>query len=243
MRPILFRWRGLRVWSYTAFLYIGLLFGVLAGNAAAHAEGTDARAVFEATFALLVPALVGARLLFVATHWSVYRRRPRRIFARSEGGAAQYGGLAIMLPLSVPVVALLGISLGEFLDAATFTILVGMMFTRVGCLLNGCCAGRAVRRWGFRLPNHAGVWERRAPTQILEASLGGALLVASTVGLQHRPFAGAVFLAAAGGYAIGRLALESLREYAPQSRRFTIHHAISLVLVATCGVVLVYQWP
>ena len=243
MRPILFRLRGLRVRSYPALLYIGLVLGVLAGNAAAHAAGIDAFAVFAATFLLLVPALVGARLLFVATHWSDFRGDTRRTFARSEGGAAQYGALAMILPLSVPVTSLIGVPLGEFWDAATFTILVGAVFTRVGCLLNGCCAGRPMRRWGLRLPNHAGVWERRAPTQLLEALLAAALLAGATLAWRHRPFSGAVFLGAAGAYAVGRLGLESLRERLAGSSGLTIHHALSLVLIVTCGAVLAHRWP
>ncbi len=241
MRPILFQWRGLTVWSYPALLYVGLVLGVLAGNVAAHAAGVDALGVFEATFLLLLPALVGARLLFVATHWSGFRGNPRRIFARSDGGAAQYGALALILPLSVPVTTLLGIPLGEFWDAATFTILVGAVFTRIGCSLNGCCAGRPTR-WGFRLPNHAGVWERRAPTQLLEALLALLLLAGAVLAWRHRPFPGAVFLGAAGAYAVGRLGLESLRERPAESRRLTIHHVLSLVLIATCGTVLVHGW-
>ena len=45
MRPVLFYWRGRPIWSYPAMLYIGLVFGVLAGNVAAHAEGANAFAV------------------------------------------------------------------------------------------------------------------------------------------------------------------------------------------------------
>ncbi len=41
MRPILFQWRGLTVWSYPAMLYIGLVAGVVAGNVAAHAAGIE----------------------------------------------------------------------------------------------------------------------------------------------------------------------------------------------------------
>jgi prolipoprotein diacylglyceryltransferase len=242
MRPILFQWRGRTVWSYPALLYVGLVLGVFAGNVAAHAEGIDARAVFEATFLLLAPALVGARLLFVATHWSNYRDNPRRIFARSEGGAAQYGALAMILPLSVPVVAVLGVPLGDFWDTVTFTILVGAIFTRIGCLLNGCCAGRPAPRWGVHLPNRAGVWERRVPTQVLEALLAAVLLAGAVLAWPHRPFAGAVFLGAAGTYALGRLALESFREREAGSRVLTIHHVISLVLVVTCGAALAHRW-
>lgn len=242
MRPVLFRWRGVAVHSYPALLYVGLVLGVFAGNLAAHAEGADARAVFEATFLLLVPALVGARLLFVATHWSDFRDNPGRVFARSDGGAAQYGALVLILPLSVPLLAVLHLSLGEFWDAATFTILVGAIFTRVGCLLNGCCAGRPVRRWGVYLPNRAGVWARRVPTQVLEVLLAAALLAGATLGWRLRPFPGAVFLGALGTYGVGRTGLESLRDRPPQSRGLTIHHVISLVLIVTCGTALALRW-
>jgi len=198
--------------------------------------------VFAATFLLLLPALAGARLLFVATHWSDFRDDRRRIFARSDGCAAQYGALAIVLPLSVPITSLLGIPLGEFWDVATFTILVGAVFTRIGCFLNGCCAGLPVHRWGVRLPNRAGAWERRVPTQLLEALLAALLLAGAALAWRQRPFAGAVCLGAAGAYAVGRLGLESLRERPVKSRRFTIHHALSLVLVVACGAALAHGW-
>jgi phosphatidylglycerol:prolipoprotein diacylglycerol transferase len=242
MRPILFHWHGLTVWSYPAFLYIGLVLGVLAGNVASHAAGIDARAVFETTFLLLLPGLVGARLLFVATHWSDFRGDLRRIFVRSEGGAAQYGALLVIVPLSVPVTWLMGVPLGEFWDAATFTILVGAVFTRIGCLLNGCCAGRPVRVWGLLLRNRAGVWARRVPTQPLESLLAAGLLVGATFAWRSRPFAGAVFLATMAAYGAGRLGLESLRERPARSPGWTIHHLLSFMLIVTCGAILARRW-
>src|SRR4030095_2264466 len=142
MRPVLFRLRGVPVYAYPALLYVGMVSGVVAGNAMAHAYGIDAFAVFVAMFLLIVPALAGARLLFVAGNWSFYRRDLRRIWNRGEGGAAQYGGLLIILPLSVPVLAALHVPLAAFWDVAAIAILVPMIFTRIGCLLNGCCAGR-----------------------------------------------------------------------------------------------------
>ena len=65
MRPILFTWRGLTIHSYPAMLYIGLVLGVTAGNGVAHANGIDALRVYIATLILVVPALAGARLLYV----------------------------------------------------------------------------------------------------------------------------------------------------------------------------------
>lgn len=243
MRPVMFRWRGLTIWSYPAMLYVGLVAGVGAGNLAAHAARIDAFRVFVATFLLLVPALAGARLLYVASNWSAFRGRTDRIWDRREGGAAQYGGLLVVLPLSIPLLIALRLPIAAFWDVATFTILVGMICTRVGCLLNGCCAGRPVKRWGVCLPNHRGVWERRVPTQCLEAAWAAVLLGGAAAAWTRLPFPGALFLLAAGGYAVGRLALESAREHGPGAAKFTVPHAMSLLIAVVSFAVLAIRWP
>src|ERR1700704_2436004 len=176
MRPILFRWRGFTVWSYPALVYLGLVFGVVAGNVAAHAAGIDAFRAFVATLVLIVMGLIGARLFFVFSHWQLYQGNYRRIFDRRAGGAAQYGGLLVVLPFSVLLLPALRLPLGAFWDVTSFTLLITMIFGRVGCLMNGCCAGRPSEGWlGLHLPNPAGVWSRRLPTQCLEAAWAAVL--------------------------------------------------------------------
>ncbi|MDQ3242178.1 MAG: prolipoprotein diacylglyceryl transferase [Gemmatimonadota bacterium] len=232
MRRVLFYWRGRPIHSYPAMLYIGLVAGVVAGNYAAHVSGLDAFRVYVASIALIIPSLAGARLLHVAAHWKVYRRDRARIWDLSEGGMAQYGGLVLGVPLSVPLLSALELPFGAFWDIGSFTMLVGMIFTRFGCLLNGCCSGRPFTGWGsLYLPNHAGVWERRVPTQLLEAGWATMLLVSSMVIWQRLPFQGALFLFVVGGYSCGRLILASLRDLRAHDRRFTIQHAISLLLI------------
>ena len=103
MRPILFRWRGVEVRSYPAMLYVGLVLGVGAGNVAAHALRVDALRVYVATLILIVPALAGARLLFVATHWAQYRKDRARIWDRRDSGFSMYGALPLMLACSAPL--------------------------------------------------------------------------------------------------------------------------------------------
>jgi len=243
MRRILFRWRGITVWSYPAMLYVGLVVGVVAGNIAAHSAGLDALRVYVATILLLVPTLIGARLLHVVTNWSVYRHDLKRIWDHSQGGQAQYGGLMIALPLSIPLLGALGLPFGAFWDIGGITILVGMIFTRVGCLLNGCCAGRPSRRWGLNLPNLRGTWEKRLATQCLEAAWALALLVSAIWMWPLRPFPGALFLFIVAGYAFGRLFMESMRERRPGIHGFTIHHALSLCMIMVSVAVLTARWP
>src|SRR5258708_14795850 len=180
MRPVLFRCRGFTPWSYPAMVYFGFVVGIVAGNIAAHAAHVDALRVYVATLVLIPAGLIGAKLLYVFSHWPLYRHNPRRIWDPSQGGAAQYGGLALVLPLSLPLLAALGLSFGAFWDVAVFTILLVMIFGRVGCLMNGCCAGRRSRSWiTLYLPNRSGVWDRRIPTQCLETGLAAVLLIGS----------------------------------------------------------------
>ena len=242
VRPILFEWLGYRVFSYPAMLYVGTVLGVFAGNRAAHAAGLDAFHVWIASLTLFAAALVGARLLFLAIEWLHHGRWPRRIFDPNQGGAAQYGGLLVAIPLSWPLLATLRLPYGAFWDVAVITILVGMAITRIGCLLNGCCAGREVRTFGVMLPNTRHEWRRRVPTPILEGALALTLL---TFGLRVWPLLpapGALFLLMAGGYASGRLVLETLREHSPDTPAFNIQHALSLAIAAVSFTSLAMLW-
>ena len=243
MRRVLFRWRSVTVWSYPAMLYVGLTFGVVASNIAAHVAGLDPLRVYIATTVLIVPALIGARLLFVASQWEYYRRNLRRIWDRTEGGAMMFGAVPVMLLCSVPLLRALHISFGAFRDVSTFTILVGMIFTRVGCLLNGCCGGRATRGWfGIRLPNTHGVWQRRVPVQVWEATCAAILLVVAAVMWRGGPFPGALFLLIMLTYASTRLVLELAREHGNRGRQFRVAYALSVVFVVTSISALALNW-
>lgn len=230
------------MFSYPAMLYVGTVLGILAGNLAAHAVGLDAYRVWIATLILFAAALVGARLLFVAVEWRRHGRGRGRLFDRNQGGAAQYGGLLVALPLSWPLLAILHLPVAAFWDVAVITILVAMTFTRIGCLLNGCCAGREVRTFGVMLPNSRGECRRRVPTQILESILALSLLV-SGLRVWHRlPAPGALFLLLAGGYGLGRLVLETLREHPPATRAFNVQHALSLGIAVVSFTGLAMLW-
>jgi prolipoprotein diacylglyceryltransferase len=187
---------------------------------------------------------VGARLLYVVTHWRLYKREPHRIWRQSEGGSSLYGGLILFFLLSLPLLKALGISIGGFWDAASITLLTGLIFTKVGCLLNGCCAGRpSSGSLALYLPNHQGVWCHRVPSQLLEAA-GAALIFLGLIGLWHRaPFEGVLFLYTVAAYSLGRFWLESTREDIDSLGTLSLHRTISLVLAAVCLAVFWFMWP
>jgi phosphatidylglycerol---prolipoprotein diacylglyceryl transferase len=242
MRKILFSWNGLNVYSYPAMLYLGMLAGVLVGAHVAQLSGMKANMFTMATVALIVPALVGSRLLFVLTHWDVYRCDLSRIWRRSEGGMAMYGGLVVTVPLSIPLLRTMHLPFAEFWDAATFTILLGMIFTRIGCLLNGCCSGRPTSAWfGCNLPDHHGIWHRRIPTQLLEMTWAAAIFGAAVLIRDHKIPAGAIFCLAVVAYGSGRFFLEPLRDR-DSSRDTVMLRTISVLLLTSALAGMIVAW-
>ena len=243
MRRVLFQCGGIKIHGYTAMLYLGVVFGVIGGTYGATLHGLDSARVFAALLLLVLPALAGARLLFVASYWEIYRREPSRIWRRSDGGAALYGGLLVSFLVSLPMLGALGIPLGAFWDVATITILVGMVFTKVGCLLNGCCAGHPTEgRLALYLPNAQGVRCRRVPSQLLEAGLAALLLLGSVEVWNRLPFDGALFLSALAAYGAGRWGLESTRETIDRIGRVSLHRAISAALVGISATSFLVIW-
>jgi len=213
-------------------IYLGSVFGFIAGNYAAHLLGLDAFRVFVAMLILTIPALVGGRLLFVATHWRLYRQDLSRIWKRSEGGGRLYGGIPITLLISIPLLSMFGISFWSFWDVATVTILVGMSIGRIGCLFNGCCGGRpTISRIGLRLPDLQGVWCRRIPTQLLEVASTVTLLAGAIVLWGHFPFPGSIFLYGLAGYGTARFLLEPTRVERDEVRKISLYRVTSVAIV------------
>ena len=240
-RRYLLRCRGVNVPGYTAMLYVGCVAGVLAGAAAAGAAGLEESRVALATIALLVPALAGARLWFVVEHWGDFRREPRRLWRRSEGGSALHGGLALSLAVSVPFLALVHLPFWRYWDAASLTMLIGLACTRVGCLMNGCCGGRRSSSWvAVRLPDEQGDWHNRIPTQLLEAGWAVLVLTGAILARPGAPFAGAVFLGVVAAYGAGRLVLERTRA-AAGSRASRANLAFVAALTFAAALVLVLR--
>lgn len=224
-------------------LYLGLLFGVLAGRIAAHKAGLNPLRAYIATLILIVFALIGARMLYVILRWETYRHNLHRIWHRHDGGGVMYGGLLVALLVSVPLLRFLRLNFGVFWDVSSFTILVGMIITRVGCLLNGCCYGKPSTSWlGSYLPDSHGIWQKRIPTQAMEAGCAAFLLIFASLTWRLMPFPFALFLCVTLGYSAVRFVMEFARGREPGSHTFRIAHTISIVAFVSSICTLALYW-
>lgn len=205
-----------RLSAYLILLYLGCVMGIYLGSRAAEAAGLPPYRFAFASIALAAIGLVGARTLH---RW--------RTGQRGDGGAAVYGGLLAIVPTSIPVLAIADLRFWSYWEAASVSMLFGLIITKFGCLMNGCCAGRETRGLlGIVSSNARGELRRRYPAQLLEAAWAAAILGFALwiVPEGHR------FATALAGYGAGRLWLERIRESEPGKLAWT-NSAISAGLV------------
>jgi phosphatidylglycerol---prolipoprotein diacylglyceryl transferase len=231
-------WVGhVAVHAYPAMLAVGMTIGVMFGTSMAPRLGLDGARTNVALLVLLIPALVGSRLLHVAVNWERYRLDPARIWRRGDGGMSLYGGFVLALLVAWPLLRAFDLDAASFWDAGAIVILVGMAFTKIGCHLNGCCVGRAYDGWlSVRSADVHGVWKRRMPSQFLESGLALVILAGASWLRFRLDLPGSLLLGAAMGYGVARFWLEGTREALAGAR---VNRAISVLLAASACIVLV----
>jgi prolipoprotein diacylglyceryltransferase len=121
-----------------------------------------------------------------------------------------------------------GVPLARFGDLAAIPLGVALVFARLGCFMAGCDYGKvSALPWAVRFPAGSPAWRDQVqaglipshaptslavhPTQLYEALLGVVIVVVVVVVARRARTDGKLFLAAAATYAIGRLAIETLR--------------------------------
>ena len=223
MRPTLVTWRAVRIPSYVAMLYLGLLAGTYSAYAAVVPTGCRANGSWwRSSRSSCRPC--SARVLHSSrAGWSAYRAQPLRILLPgNEGGAVAYGAL-LSVPVSVPLLVALGLPFASFWDAGAFGFLAAIVCLRIGCFLNGCCSGLVAKR---------------IPTQLLEAGWAALLLVAAILAAGSMPFAGALFLATLAAYAAGRFFIDFARDAPRTGRGLTVAQTYSAGFVLLSAVFL-----
>jgi prolipoprotein diacylglyceryltransferase len=213
-------------------LYVGFVIGVVWGG---YESGLDYLRFAISALILLVFALVGSRIWYLVGHPEFFAGRTG-VVRVTDAGAGLYGGLLLSFAVSWPVLRLMGLEFWRFWDGGAIVLLVGMVVTRIGCLMNGCCAGRETHGpFGLWLPDHRGEWKRRFPTQLFEAVWSAIILgVGVSINGPSDP-PGLLFLGSAAAYGMGRLGLELLRADAARTAlptRMNLAFSAMLVVVS-----------
>ena len=168
--------------------------------------------VYNLTFASTIPAIIGARLYYVAFFpGEYYRLHPEKIFAVSEGGIAIYGAIIGGI-LGVAILSKIKrLSFLNVLDLLSLGVVIGQAIGRWGNFVNQeAFGGLTELPWGMMSENTA--FQTVHPCFLYE-SLGCLMIFLilhiATPKLKKR--SGNIFLAYTLLYGALRFAIESLR--------------------------------
>src|SRR5437762_12348553 len=93
MYPRLFELGPITVYTYGVLLAAAYLLGLRLAMTRAKARGLDANRALDLGIAIIVAALVGAKLLLVLVDFDKFRQNPAEILSILRAGGVFYGGL------------------------------------------------------------------------------------------------------------------------------------------------------
>ncbi len=143
MYPILIQFFGFSIHSYGAMLAIGFMVGISLAAKEAIRTQVDPEKILNLTFWILISAIVGSRLFHCAVFYPQYLKDPLRILKLWEGGLVFYGGFLGATTTIFIYTWKQRMNFWQVGDVMIPSLMLGLMFGRIGCLLAGCCFGKA----------------------------------------------------------------------------------------------------
>jgi phosphatidylglycerol:prolipoprotein diacylglycerol transferase len=226
VHPIAFQLGTFTITWYGIMVACGFLAGLWTAGRRAVLQGVSPDKVYDLGLSLMVGSILGARTLYVITFWNQeFADDFSKVFKIWEGGLVYYGGL-IGASLAVIIYnRVKKLPLWKMADVLTPSVALGYAFGRIGCLMNGCCYGRACSLpWAITFPQSTkggappGVPVH--PTQIYESLLSLCLYGFLAWLYRRKKFDGQIFATYLVCYAFLRSFVELFRGDYPNYQRF-----------------------
>ena len=215
MHKIAFHLGSFTIYWYGVLVALGLLAGLWTAGRRAPLSGIRSETVIDLGPWLILGTIVGARGLYVLSYWrqDFAGRSLWQIFNIRGGGLVFYGGLIGASLACVLYVHYRKLALWKIADVLAPSIALGHAFGRIGCLMNGCCYGRACDLpWAIHFPSdHPTLGAGVHPTQIYEALLDLGLYAMLAAFYRRKKFDGQIFASYLILYAMLRVFVEMFR--------------------------------
>jgi phosphatidylglycerol:prolipoprotein diacylglycerol transferase len=230
MHPIAFQFGSLTIHWYGVMIALAFLAGLWTATRRARHENISSERIADIVIWLMVGAILGARIVYVATYWKdEFAGQPlSEIFMIQHGGLVYYGGLIGATIAGVIYIRWKKLPLWKTADVLAPSIALGNVFGRIGCLLNGCCYGRACSlSWAIQFPADNPLHPPTTPvhpTEIYDALDNFILYLLLAWLFRRKKFDGQIFATYLIGYAIIRTIMEYFRgDYPPDQ----IHYGLT----------------
>src|SRR5450432_3377082 len=194
---------------------LAFVFGLWTATRRARRENISSEAIADVTLWIMVGTILGARAAYVLTYWNdEFAGQPvSEIFAIWHGGLVYYGGLIGATVAAMIYFRWKKLPLWKMTDVFAPSVALGSVFGRIGCLLNGCCYGRACDLpWAIHFPaDHETHGAAVHPTEIYDALLNLILYVFLAWLFRRKKFDGQIFATYLILYAVCRSIVEYFR--------------------------------
>lgn len=152
--------KGLQVRGYGVMLLIGMSSAVALAAHRARKAGIHPDHIFSLAFWMVVAGIAGARLYYVVEFWDEFVGDGQSTWAVLQaisqvhkGGLVVYGSLIGGFAAAVVYIRRAKLPLLAMGDLIAPSLVLGLAFGRIGCLLNGCCFGHACQLpWSISFP-------------------------------------------------------------------------------------------
>jgi len=215
VHPIAFYFGNHAIRWYGVMMALAFLAGLWTATRRARLANVHGEIIADVTMWLMAGSLLGARFVYVTTYWKqeFAGHDFSEVFAIWNGGLVYYGGLIGATVAGFSYLAWKKLPVWKIADILAPSIALGSVFGRIGCLLNGCCYGRACDLpWAIHFPaDHETHGVGVHPTEIYDALLNLILYLALAWLFRRRKFDGQILALYFIGYAICRSTVEFFR--------------------------------
>jgi phosphatidylglycerol:prolipoprotein diacylglycerol transferase len=225
MFPELLKIGPISIRSYGLMLAISFFIGVYYVSRMAKKRNLDLNQVLTMAYILVLAGIVGARLSYVLFHLEEFAGNWTASFNPFHSdrfgiaGLNLYGGIILAVVAAFIYLRIKKLSVLNVFDVFAPTVGLGLMVTRIGCFLNGCCFGTPTDLpWGVSFPEESLPYyvfgsAHLHPAQLYSSLYGLLLFLFLHWRLKHRLFAGQVLALMFMIEAVFRYAIEYVRYY------------------------------
>lgn len=150
---------GLPIRGYGVMVLTGSVTAIWMVIHRARQAGLNPEVILSLAFGLFIGGIVGARLFYVIEYWDTrfqfedWSSTLLEIVKFTEGGLVFYGSMIGGAVAFVVLTRRMQLPALALADLIAPSLVVGLAFGRLGCLLNGCCyGGETDRRWAVAFP-------------------------------------------------------------------------------------------
>jgi len=212
--PELFKLGPVTIYTYGAFVFLGVIASYLVCKNQADKEGISRKIFSHIFFWALVWGFLGARVGYILVEWEWFLSNPLRVIL-SRSGFVFYGGVISAILTLLILAKKYKINLLKAVDIGALGIPIGHALGRIGCNCYGCCYGKPTNSSsGILFPREspAGLSGMKIiPTQMISAFFLLLIFILLLIFKKYRKFDGQIMLSYGICYGIFRFIIEFYR--------------------------------